>query len=340
MGEEQFRKKVTWITFLFGILVVWVHSYNGELFLGKTVQGLAVDRFERFLGDQIGQIAVPGFFLLSAYLFYRTFDWNRILYKWRSRLYSILVPYVLWTLLYYAGYVVGSRLPFISKVVGKGTIPLNLSELAEAVLHYKYLYAFWYLQQLICLIVLAPVFYAVLRRFGSGLLFLAAVSWAVWAQADLPLLNEDALFYYGSGGFLALHGKRLERAWTRERCILGICLIGLAFFGFRLAGRYYLPGMAVAGRLLAPLGLWLAVDERRLGPVRPWMGSSLFFYASHFSFVRLVNKTTALLVPPSPIVPVALYLLMPVLMVAINYGLSLGAKRYAPAVWRALSGGR
>lgn len=70
------------------------------------------------------------------------------------------------------------------------------------------------------------------------------------------------------------------------------------------------------------------------------MGSSLFFYASHFSFVRLVNKTTALLVPPSPIVPVALYLLMPVLMVAINYGLSLGAKRYAPAVWRALSGGR
>ena len=43
MGEEQFRKKVTWSTFFFGILVVWVHSYNGELFLGKTAQGLAVD---------------------------------------------------------------------------------------------------------------------------------------------------------------------------------------------------------------------------------------------------------------------------------------------------------
>lgn len=340
MGEEQFRKKVTWSTFVFGILVVWVHSYNGELFLGKTAQGLAVDRFERLLGDQIGQIAVPGFFLLSAYLFYRTFDWSRILYKWRSRSYSILVPYVLWTLLYYMGYVVGSRLPFLSKVVGKGTVPLNLSELAEAVLRYKYLYAFWYLQQLIFLICLAPVLYAFLRRFWSGLLFLTAVSWAVWAQADLPLLNEDALLYYGSGGFLALHGKQLEKAWTGRRCILGVGMIGLAFFGFRLAGRYYLPGLAVAGRLLAPLGLWLAVDERRLGPVRPWMGCSLFFYASHFSFVRLVNKTAALFAPPSPVIPVALYLLMPVLMVGITYGLSLWMKRYVPGMWRALSGGR
>lgn len=340
MGEEQFRKKVTWSTFVFGILVVWVHSYNGELFLGKTAQGLAVDRFERLLGDQIGQIAVPGFFLLSAYLFYRTFDWSRILYKWRSRSYSILVPYVLWTLLYYMGYVVGSRLPFLSKVVGKGTVPLNLSELAEAVLRYKYLYAFWYLQQLIFLICLAPVLYAFLRRFWSGLLFLTAVSWAVWAQADLPLLNEDALLYYGSGGFLALHGKQLEKAWTGRRCILGVGMIGLAFFGFRLAGRYYLPGLAVAGRLLAPLGLWMAVDERRLGPVRPWMGCSLFFYASHFSFVRLVNKTAALFAPPSPVIPVALYLLMPVLMVGITYGLSLWMKRYVPGMWRALSGGR
>lgn len=34
MNEEQFRSRIYWVTFLFSMLVVWVHSYNGELFLG------------------------------------------------------------------------------------------------------------------------------------------------------------------------------------------------------------------------------------------------------------------------------------------------------------------
>ena len=340
MGEEQFRRKVTWSTFFFGILVVWVHSYNGELFLGKTAQGLAVDGFERFIGETLGQIAVPGFFLTSAYLFYRNFDWSRLLPKWRSRAGSILIPYLVWTLLYYLGYVAASRLPFISRVVGKGVIPFTLPELWEAVLHYKYLYTFWYLQQLICLTLLAPVLYALLRHFWSGLLFLAAVSWAVWVRADFPIFNEDALLYYGSGGFLALHGHCLEKVWTGRRCALGVGLGAAAFAGLCVTRRYFLPGLAVACRLFAPLGLWLAMDEKRLGKVRPWMGGSLFLYAVHFALVRTVNKTAALFAPPLPLIPVALYLLMPALMVAAGFGLSLALKRYAPGVWRVLSGGR
>ena len=50
MKEEQFRNKITWFTFGYSLLVIWVHSYNGELFLGKTSQGQAVAGFERFLG--------------------------------------------------------------------------------------------------------------------------------------------------------------------------------------------------------------------------------------------------------------------------------------------------
>ena len=33
-NEQQFRNKIRWFTFLFSILVVWVHSVNAELFLG------------------------------------------------------------------------------------------------------------------------------------------------------------------------------------------------------------------------------------------------------------------------------------------------------------------
>ena len=33
MEEKQFHNQVYWITFLFSLLVVWVHSFNAELYL-------------------------------------------------------------------------------------------------------------------------------------------------------------------------------------------------------------------------------------------------------------------------------------------------------------------
>ena len=96
MEEKEFRNKITCFSFFFSILVIWAHSYNGELFLGKTHQGKTVLEAERFLGDVVGQMAVPGFFLLSAYLFYRNFHWRKLLCKWKSRAWSVLVPYFLW----------------------------------------------------------------------------------------------------------------------------------------------------------------------------------------------------------------------------------------------------
>ena len=36
MTEKTFRNKIYWFTFLFSVLVIWVHSYNAVLFLGNT----------------------------------------------------------------------------------------------------------------------------------------------------------------------------------------------------------------------------------------------------------------------------------------------------------------
>lgn len=340
MGEERFRNKITWFTFFFSVLVVWVHSYNGELFLGKTAEGMALLRFERIFGDLAGQIAVPGFFLISAYLFYRNFSWERLGTKWMSRLHSIVIPYVLWNFVYYLGYVAGSRLPFISHVIGKGKIPFDLFALADVIVHYRYLYVFWYLQQLILLVVLAPVLFAVLKRAWSGLVFLLAVLLAILFAVDIPCLNEDALFYYGAGAFLALQGRKMEKAWSRKRCFAGIGLAILGFWNLYLTKRYYFPVTTVGYRLLMPLGLWLITDEKKLAPARPWMECNFFLYATHFAFVRFLNKTAALFASGTFFLPAALYFFMPGLMTGVSFGISLVMKRYFPRLWKVMNGGR
>lgn len=69
MEERRFRNKITWFTFFFSVLVIWVHSYNAVLFLGNTRTAYEVDALERFLGDQVAQIAVPGFFFSYPLIF-------------------------------------------------------------------------------------------------------------------------------------------------------------------------------------------------------------------------------------------------------------------------------
>ena len=113
MEEKQFHNQVYWITFLFSLLVVWVHSFNAELYLGAMQAAAGVKRLEWILGEGLGQISVPGFFMVSSYLFYRRFNWSRLLPKWKSRIRSILVPYLIWNFLYYAGYVTATRIPAI-----------------------------------------------------------------------------------------------------------------------------------------------------------------------------------------------------------------------------------
>ena len=132
----------------------------------------------------------------------------------------------MWNSLYYFGYVIGSRLPYISDVIGKGKIPFGLPETVDAILNYTYNYVFWYLYQLILLILLAPLIYLAVKRVWPGIVFLAILLTGVYLGIDLPFLNLDALFYYSFAAFAAVHEKAVvEGVWSRKRLIAGLVLL-------------------------------------------------------------------------------------------------------------------
>ena len=73
MREKRFRDNVTWMSFLLTLLVIWTHALNAELFLGETGKSSAAGLTESLLGEHLAQIAVPGFFMMSAVLFFRNY---------------------------------------------------------------------------------------------------------------------------------------------------------------------------------------------------------------------------------------------------------------------------
>lgn len=350
MQDVRFRNQISWLMFLFSILVIWVHSYNVELFAGPH-WGPAWDRaaqIETFWSIGIGQIAVPGFFLLSSYLYFRNFKLKKLAGKWKSRFLSVVIPYVVWNLLYYLGYVIATRLPMVEKVVGKEPIPFNIEEAVNAVLHYSYAPIFWYLFQLILLLVLAPVVYMLVKNRYLGFVYLTALVAAIHLRFDTGHPNTDALFYFSFAAYAAVHWREwLERKGTNDRILAGLIVLIPAVYSY---GMMKVPGAnvlwTIAYRLLTPVSLFLMTSSVELPDTRPWMRQSMFIYAIHFIIVRFVNKGTAMVfvkfIPQTMMsgVAIGIYFAIPVIILLMSYLMAVVLSTWARPVWRVLSGGR
>ena len=195
------------------VLVIFVHSTHFPLTALQAVPNTGffstsfLIKIEYFFSEFLGQAAVPGFFFLSGFLFLKGLhsrnDWLR---KEKSRVFSYLLPYLIWntmmTLLY----------------LSFGKAGWSLKTVAEGIFLYRFNPVFWYFYQLILLSFCFPFMavFALFIRKGEArkehrekslryliLLFPIFFLFLIYFCLDIPFLNEDAAFYYSLGGSVA-----------------------------------------------------------------------------------------------------------------------------------------
>ena len=350
LSEAEFRNKITWMTFILSCLVVMIHSYNADLFIngeGTGVFAESVKQVQALVSLAVPSIAVPGFFIISSYLFFRDVSWGEIPDKMTRRVRSVLIPYIVWNTLYYFLFIVVSRIPVLSSVAGKGMVVFSLENLADAIINYTYNPVLWYMQQLILLIALAQAVYAVMSNLWAGGAAIAVLLYFLGKATVIPVLNLDALLYFSSGAYLALHGRRLaekrggDNAVSRllKWAVVLACVL-LCIMMFRTTHRYANFLTAVLYGLLAPVTIWIALPSGRLPAPAPWMKESFFLYAFHFLIVRTINKAASLVLPHTAGVALILYFAVAAAAVLLSWGTSEFLKRKIPPLWKLLSGGR
>lgn len=227
MEKECFYSALPTYTFLLSILVIFVHSTHFAPADLEAVPRTAffstsfLEKIEFLFSSFLGETAVPGFFFLSGLLFfhklYSSAVWFR---KLRSRLFSYLLPYLLWN----SG-MTGLYLAF-------GRAPFRPESILEGIFLYRYNPVFWYFYQLILLTYAFPfmaLFVLVLRREKNvrkpllSFLFPCFFLLLVYFRIDIPFLNEDAGFYYTFGGAVGVllncrsEGEKEERREEEKR---------------------------------------------------------------------------------------------------------------------------
>lgn len=341
MENDRFRRKINWFQFLCCISVIWNHAGNAELFLGSLSREHWLVQLEYQMIPAVLRINIPCFFMMSGYLFFRDFTIDQLPGKWKRRIKSLLIPYLCWNLLYYLGYWAASKVNWLAPIVNRPGMQFSVRDMLEAIFFYKSNPVFWFMYQLLLLVVLVPVLYLFLRNIWSGILFLAGLLIGIYCGAALPQVNLDALFYYSLAGYLALHSKKLiEAEWNGRRACFGILLL---LAGIWISIPYYREAyipVIVVYHVLAVFALWLILDERRLTVWRSWMGDTFFVYAVHFILVRLINKLAAEWFYGNGILAILLYLAMPILVLPICLAIGACMKRVTPGLWKVLNGGR
>lgn len=340
MEEGRFRRKIGWFQFCCCVMVIWNHAGNAELFLGSLEPAHPLMRLEYGIFPAVIRISIPCFFMMSGYQFFRGFTMKKLEGKWKRRIKTLLIPYLVWNLLYYIGYHVANQISFLREIVNKPQIGVSLAELIDSVVFYRYNPLFWFMYQLILLVILAPVFYLFLRKVWSGVLLLVMILMGIYGELSFLSVNLDAAFYYAVAGFWAIHGQRqVEAQWTCRRGLLGT---GILLLGIQISKWYYMRGFIpaiVVYHVMAIMGLWLMVDVKWLKVWKPWMEDTFFIYAFHFIPVRFLNKTMAVLFQGNEMAAGFFYLIMPVFTITVCCGIAK-VLQHIPWMWRVLNGGR
>ena len=340
MPEQDFRKKITWINLFCCLTVICNHAINTGLFFPQKNAPDWLVFLEEELIPWLIRFNVPCFIMISAYLFYRNYEAGLLGAKWRRRAKSLLLPYLLWNLLYYLGYLAADRIPWLSELIGR-PMTFRAADLVRAVLLYAYNPVFWFLFQVILLVGLTPLLYEILRRRTGAAAFLLLLLILGHYRIEVRPLNLDALFYYSLAAAAALHGKSLaEKAWSEKRAWTGLVLVEWGYLCSMLYYRtYWIPGILLFHGLAIP-GLWLLLPERLLGEPRDFMKQTFFVYAFHFIPTRFLGKLLAACLPENAVVACLLYLTMPLLILGFCTVIAAFLKRCCPFVWKLLSGFR
>ena len=182
---ELQSRTVTWMRFILAVMVVFIHIPHHT-------------QFGLILCDDFCRLSVPAFFLISGYYFFLHFEtWNTTLWldKLKKRVFTILIPFILWNIIAMAQYVL--RALIVKE-------PFSFAQMyAERGIFIDY--PLWFLRDIVLMSLLAPLVYFIVKKFGIWF-FVAMMAFpliGIWTSREI--LTYNAVLFFILGAYLQIN---------------------------------------------------------------------------------------------------------------------------------------
>lgn len=220
------------------ILVVYAHMVSFET--SKISLTFSIDHFSIFikelLSNNLGRLPVPCFFLFSGYLFFlKVYNWNKEIYKSSliKKIKTLLVPYLLWNTIY------------IVIIILKNLVFKNFGLSQDE--NYTYIagtpfyqlltdpvyFAFWYIRDLLIMILLTPIFYFLIKKLDFLFLVILCVFYLSTLEIPYFKFNSTSVMFFGMGAFFGIKKidfVSLSIKYNNEIIVVSTILLLLSLF--------------------------------------------------------------------------------------------------------------
>lgn len=273
-------------------LVVFAHSAGA--FPTPTVEW-SLDGWNVFhyvsemLCRHLCSIGTCWFFVFSGYLLFRflkegEFGMAWISAKWKKRVRSLLVPYLIWNLLAVLAMVLVNWLQKRDTSIGT---PLFWFFTGPAD------FPLWFLRDLMILTLASPLLYLIFKRFRW--LSLALLILVYLSSLNPPYPTMRSIFFFSAGVWLGTHKVNMVALCRAVKIPAAIVTLVLMLVATSQIGR---PMHTFLLRLFYPFGMiWfmnlcdgLIDDERRCERMCALSGCVFFIYAAHEIYILAWTK--------------------------------------------------
>lgn len=324
MSETYFSKKVTFFNVALTLLIVLLHAKTPE----RWGLELTMDYPLIYLVSTLCQISIPLFFFISGLLFYRNCSFSCLRQKLRSRARSLLVPYLLWNIIYVSIYFVLTHISFTHGVMNMGEALNSPREILVAVINSRFS-VLWFIKDLLVFTVLSPLILVVLRNaWFSALCLCVLIVLSLTIDTGYESLLKWAPIYFqgamlGHWGFKDGEYLSFDRIIKTQKaqsmCSVAIILTLTVLFGVTVADESAISLF----RLSSPILLWILCDFIfqdfiiNKFHVKAWMKYTFFIYCTHKFILDVMQKICVITLPPSHLVLNIVFMLTPALTIPL-----------------------
>lgn len=260
----------------------------------------------------------------------------------KKRLYTLLIPYLLWNLIalalwecrYFAntGHFI-SDLRFIlysfwTSITKGGVVSSSPID-----------YPLWFVRDLMVISLLSPIVHYVLKHVKIAGLAVVGMLWLLDVNFNIPGLSSIALFFFSAGAYFSIHGisplnipfrKTLYLAYTVS--VLGFVLTRNCAYGHVFENLNILLGIPVF--LIVIAASIVRIDIGHNGLLN---NSTFFIFALHALIIKNVQSCIDSVMDLSPTVS---FFVVPSLTVMICICCYAIVSRYFPRIANILTGNR
>ncbi|HEY8889955.1 MAG TPA: acyltransferase [Clostridium sp.] len=347
-------KKIKIISLISIIMVVYLHSYNlNTSFLNNpNITGFDLNSFvQEFITNGITRIAVPLFFCISGYLFFLNFkpSLNSFLIKYKKRFFSLLVPFLFWSILGVLFYFLIQSIIFPKEIITSNLIrSYSIKKLINTIFIDLIPYQLWFISELLKIVIFSPIIYFYISRFSYFSIAPFLLFW--FFDIDILVLRTDGILFFIFGAFLAIKGleldilkiesKKIRRLFPFIWIVILVLMTYLKLKG--VPNDYYLNKIST---IIGIFTIWfnydLIIQNKWIEDKLLYLSSFTFFiFASHEPILSMLKRLILKSVGISSFTNLFVYLIAPVIIITSSVIVATILKKNAYWFYNIITGGR